>query len=74
MGLRLTHFVFVFGAMVVVGLAWFLASAYPLKEPAHLPPCATEDATNCIWDAKTQGNGEGRSFIDYGGKVYVETH
>ena len=25
--------------------------------------CPTEDATNCVWDAKTQGNGEGISFL-----------
>lgn len=29
-----------------------------------LPACATEDAAGpCIWDATTQGNGHGRSFI-----------
>jgi hypothetical protein len=26
-------------------------------------PCAEEDSTNCLWDAETRGNGEGRSFL-----------
>lgn len=26
-------------------------------------PCATEDSTQCYWNAQTQGNGEGTSFI-----------
>ena len=30
---------------------------------AILPPCATEDSTMCVWDASTQGNGQGHSFI-----------
>lgn len=37
---------------------------------AILPPCATEDATNCYWDASTQGNSLGSSFIDIGGTAY----
>lgn len=39
-----------------------------------LPPCATEDSTQCYWDAQTMGNGRGRSFIalDDGLTVYVE--
>lgn len=28
-----------------------------------LRPCATEDSTNCRWNAHTQGNGLGHSFI-----------
>lgn len=27
------------------------------------PACPTEDATLCVWDASTQGNGTGTSFI-----------
>lgn len=35
--------------------------------------CETEDATNCIWDAQNQGNGEGQSFIDIDGTaVYYD--
>lgn len=26
-------------------------------------PCATEDSVNCRWNAKTQGNGHGHSFV-----------
>ena len=26
-------------------------------------PCKTEDSLNCHWNAKTQGNGVGKSFI-----------
>lgn len=27
------------------------------------PPCASEDANNCHWDASVQGNGTGNSFV-----------
>lgn len=27
-----------------------------------LPPCPTEDSTDCYWDARAHGNGQGRSF------------
>lgn len=37
---------------------------------AILPPCATEDATNCHYDAQTAGNGLGSSFIDINGEAY----
>lgn len=33
-----------------------------MNDLTDLPPCATEDATNCHWDATTRGNGQGRSF------------
>jgi hypothetical protein len=32
-----------------------------------LPPCPTEDADDCYWDAPTMGNGSGRSFITVDG-------
>lgn len=35
-----------------------------------LPPCASEDSTQCYWDASAQGNGQGHSFIDIGGSTY----
>lgn len=25
--------------------------------------CPTEDSVGCVWNAETQGNGEGRSFL-----------
>lgn len=34
--------------------------------PDAFPECATEDSTNCAWDAATQGNGEGHSFVTIG--------
>ena len=35
------------------------------------PPCAGEDATNCVWDASIAGNGVGVSFVDVGGVAYT---
>lgn len=32
-------------------------------------PCATEDSSNCYWDA-ARGNGTGHSFVDIGGTAY----
>lgn len=29
----------------------------------ELPPCETEDSTECFWDAQTMGNGVGQSFV-----------
>jgi hypothetical protein len=62
-----------FAAYTVLALAPVLgihAIAYALvPEPTQpLPACASEDSTNCVWHADTQGNGEGRSFIDVEGK------
>ena len=37
---------------------------------AILPTCASEDATNCVWNASEQGNGAGSSFVDIGGRAY----
>jgi len=37
---------------------------------ALLPACADETSAWCYWDASTQGNGEGRSFIDIGGVAH----
>lgn len=34
------------------------------------PPCATEDAMNCVWDANASGNGVGVSFVDVAGTAY----
>lgn len=30
---------------------------------AILPPCPTEDSTNCKWDAVNMGNGNGYDFV-----------
>jgi len=44
-----------------------IADAGGICHGEPLPPCPTEDSHDCYWDARTMGNGEGRSFIDEGG-------
>ena len=34
-------------------------------------PCATEDSSNCFYDASTRGNGIGMSLIDVQGTAYL---
>jgi len=34
---------------------------------AVLPPCQSEDSNNCAWDAQSQGNKVGTSFVNVGG-------
>lgn len=43
-----------------------LATAF---EMSGLVPCLAEDDVNCYWDATTQGNGEGTSFLNLRGEV-----
>ena len=38
-----------------------------------LPACATEDSDDCQWDARTSGNGEGRSFVTIHGVTIYTT-
>lgn len=33
-------------------------------------PCPTEDSDDCYWDASTQGNGLGSSFVNVAGSIY----
>lgn len=47
-------------AYTLIGAALLAGSLAPT--PA-LPPCPTEDSTGCYWDAATQGNGVGTSFV-----------
>lgn len=35
-----------------------------------LTACATEDSTDCYWDASTQGNNTGTSFVNIDGVTY----
>ncbi|QQO39507.1 hypothetical protein SEA_NAMAGO_106 [Microbacterium phage Namago] len=35
-----------------------------------LPHCVTEDSDNCVWDARVDGNGEGRSFVTIDGVTH----
>jgi len=51
------------GACVVAAVVGVALAAVPFI--ATLPPCATEDSTNCYWDADTRGNGQGLSFITF---------
>lgn len=44
-----------------------LAFAALMMLLAYVPPCQTEDSSNCYWNAQTMGNGNGRSFIDING-------
>jgi hypothetical protein len=54
-------------AVFLIGLGTGLGAT---PKPNTLQSCTNEDSTNCIWDARIHGNGEGRSFIDYGGHTY----
>lgn len=59
--------------MAVVLIPHALAYAV-IPDTAHggltFTQCATEDSTNCYWDANVQGNGTGNSFIDVNGTAY----
>lgn len=35
-----------------------------------LPACAYDDSRNCVWNARTSGNGYGDSFVDIAGRAY----
>lgn len=37
----------------------------------YVEPCQYEDGDNCYWLGDTMGNGEGRSYIAYEGRLYV---
>lgn len=41
-----------------------------LMDVSELPPCATEDSTNCFWNAAENGNGQGQSFFNIDGESY----
>lgn len=47
------------------------AGAEIVTEPniVELPLCEFEDSENCVWNAQTQGNGEGLSFVDWDGET-----
>lgn len=60
--------------VLIAGMVWWFLVVMSQRADTvdGLPPCATEDSTNCYWDADTMGNGEGLSFIDIDGTVYYE--
>lgn len=37
---------------------------------AVLPPCATEDSVNCVWEGPTMGNHQGATFVDIKGEPF----
>lgn len=41
-----------------------------LLDISSLPACATEDSTNCYWNAAANGNGQGQDFINIDGETY----
>lgn len=59
------------GAVVLVphAIAYALVPEY-VYGGLSIPECATEDSTNCYWDATIRGNGQGNSFIDVNGTAY----
>jgi hypothetical protein len=63
----------------VIALALALALCpFPGPGPSWAggwPPCPTEDANGCYWDAGHQGNGHGRSFVALpdGTVVYLDS-
>lgn len=56
-------------AVLVGGYAYALSPS-PVQGGVSFPACATEDSTNCFWNADTMGNGTGNSFIDINGTAY----
>lgn len=65
-------------ALTLAGLAVVAAAAPAVSASGsrtEYMPCAQEDSNNCVWDAKHQGNGIGRSyFVGRDGKVYPLPH
>ena len=59
-------------AAVVILPHWIAYTLVPDTATGGLsiPECATEDSTNCYWNAATMGNGTGNSFIDINGTAY----
>jgi hypothetical protein len=51
------------GACILAAFIGVILAAAPFI--ATLPPCATEDSTNCYWSAETMGNGQGKSFVTF---------
>lgn len=64
------------GGLAVWGLT--IATDEPTPLPAAtteapdyaLVACATEDSTDCVWDASNRGNNTGTSFVNIDGTTY----
>lgn len=65
---RLIATLAIVGTLITGGAA--LTAAASTAPVSALPACAHEDSDNCYWDAKTQGNGQGRSFVSLNGVTY----
>ena len=57
---------------LVLALVITLGVSAPAPAPTTLPPCPTEDSVghDCYWNARTMGNGQGRSFVSVDGRVF----
>lgn len=45
-------------------IGWWISPGRGIEQQAGLPACQYEDGPGpCYWDAKTRGNGTGRSFV-----------
>lgn len=53
-------------AAMAVGIA-----AGAVVTVAVVAQCPTEDSRNCYWNARTQGNGVGQSFVDINGNAVM---
>lgn len=67
--------IFCLGVIVYVVVALMAASAqfdrlYAFHDITGVPACVTEDSTDCFWNAKLHGNGQGQSFINIEGESY----
>jgi hypothetical protein len=62
----------VLGVGMMVGYHHFAEQTLDEKDPrvSNLPACVEEDSRNCIWNATTEGNGEGVTFVDIEGTAY----
>ncbi|MFJ9900220.1 hypothetical protein ACIQPR_43520 [Streptomyces sp. NPDC091280] len=48
---------------VLLSAAAFVGGVSYGHGSTQLKPCETEDSVNCYWDASSQGNGHGHSFV-----------
>jgi hypothetical protein len=60
----------------VLAIAFWISTALilgfvtaPFNWYSPLPDCEWEDSYNCHWNASTQGNGQGHSFVNLGGSI-----
>lgn len=69
----MTNYIHLFYSLCCLAIGFALGSLImtPAEGTMTLPPCATEDSTNCYWDAAHQGNGLGQSFIDWDGTTMI---